>query len=98
MPEIRELIVQDHMGASLFRLPGWGRLASRLKLLLRRIVVFTSIWPLTVFYAAIYKLHVWYATRILKSLPSVRAIYLIRGAASSEIVFGVSDIDMVVLG
>lgn len=98
MPEIRELILQDHMGASLFRLPGWGKLASRLKLGLRRVVVATSIWPLSSLYALIYKLHVWYARRALKGLPGVRAIYLMRGSASREIVFGVSDVDVCVLG
>ena len=86
------------MGRSLFRLPGWGRFTSMVKLALRRVVVITSVWPLTELYHAIYRLHVWYALRTLKEIPATRAIYLTRGVGSGAIAYGVSDIDMVTLG
>lgn len=98
MAEIRELLLEDHMGASLFRLPGWGRMASALKLALRRFVVLTAGTPLRFFYRAAYRIHVRYALRKLKQLPGVRSIYVARGVASGDILYGVSDIDLVVLG
>ncbi|MBV8895676.1 MAG: hypothetical protein JO051_04125 [Acidobacteriaceae bacterium] len=98
MPEIRELILRDHMGASLFRLPVWGKLACKLKLALRRFVVATGGSFLAVFYHAVYKAHVWHALRTLKRLPGTRSIYVSRGLATGAIVYGVSDVDLVVLG
>lgn len=98
MPEIRELLLQDHMGASLFRLPGWGKLASKLKLALRRFVVLTASSPLRFLYKAAYRFHLRYALRTLKQLQGVRSIYVARGVASGDILYGVSDIDLVVLG
>src|SRR5436309_2968810 len=71
---------------------------SRLKFALRRIVVLTSFPPLSNLYAAIYRLHIWYAVRTLKRYPGLRAIYVTRGAISNELVYGVSDIDMFLIG
>ncbi len=98
MAEIRELLLQDHMGASLFRLPGWGRLVSRLKLALRHFVVITGASPLGILYRRIYRVHVWYALRVLKKIPHISSIYVARGIASGDIVYGVSDVDLVVFG
>jgi predicted nucleotidyltransferase len=87
------------MGARLFRLPGWGRIGSNIKLFIRRCVVASAgIAPLDAIYKAIYRMHVSYALRCLKTLPNTRSIYVARGVATGEIVSGVSDVDLVVIG
>ncbi len=73
------------MGARLFRLPGWGRIASNIKLFIRRCVVESArIPPLDAFYKAIYRVHVSYALRCLKTLPHTRSIYVARGVATGK--------------
>jgi hypothetical protein len=99
MAEIRDMVLRDHMGARLFGLPGWGRIASNIKLFIRRCVVESAAFPpLDAVYKAIYRMHVSYALRCLKTLPHTRSIYVARGVATGEIVSGVSDVDLVVLG
>jgi hypothetical protein len=99
MAEIRDLVLRDHMGTRLFRLPRWGGIASNIKLFIRRCVVESAaIPPLDAMYKAIYRMHVSYALRCLKVLPHTRSIYVARGVATGEIVSGVSDVDLVVLG
>jgi hypothetical protein len=70
----------------------------RVKLGLRRAVVTTSVPPIRSLYAAIYRAHIWYAVRVLRQLPGIKAIYVKRGAFGREAVFGVSDIDLLVFG
>ena len=75
------------------------RAGSWLKLALRRAVVATAASPLAAIYAAIYKLHLWYAVHVLTGYRGTRAVYATRGIASGEdVVYGVSDIDLVTVG
>ena len=99
MPDLREIMLLDKMGSRLFRLPALFRMSSGSRLRLRRAVVISAGFPpLDWIYKWIYKAHVWYAVRVLKRLPNARAIYVARGVALGEIVAGVSDVDLVVLG
>jgi uncharacterized membrane protein len=99
MPDLREIMLLDKMGSRLFRLPNLFRMSSESRLRLRRAVVISAGFPpLNWIYKWIYKAHVWYAVRVLKRLPNTRAIYVARGVALGEIVAGVSDVDLVVLG
>jgi hypothetical protein len=99
MPDLREIMLLDKMGSRLFRLPALFRISSESRLWLRRVVVISAGFPpLASVYKWIYKAHVWYAVRVLKRLPNARAIYVARGVALGEIVAGVSDVDLVVLG
>ncbi len=98
MPDTRELILLTQMAAGRETLPLRRRFSSWIKLALRGLVVATSGSPLRSFYAAIYRMHVQYAVRALMRFPGTRAIYATRGMASGEIVYGVSDIDMVIIG
>jgi hypothetical protein len=65
---------------------------------LRRFVVWTSVPPFSLLYAAIYALHIRYAARRLRAIPGTQAVYVTRGAASKELICGVSDIDLLVMG
>jgi hypothetical protein len=99
MPDLREIMLLDKMGSRLFRLPALFRMSSESRLRLRRAVVISAGFPpLAWIYKWIYKAHVSYAVRVLKRLPNTRAIYVARGVALGEIVAGVSDVDLVVLG
>ena len=97
MADIREiaLLQQQHSARNA---PPWARFASQLKLLLRRFVVLTSGTPLRILYQAVYRAHIGYALRQLRRFPGTRAVYLARGLASPDVVYGVSDIDLVTLG
>lgn len=70
----------------------------RAKMRLRRLVVTTSVPPFKLIYAAIYQAHIRYAARRLRAIPGTRAVYVTRGAASNEAIWGVSDIDLLVMG
>lgn len=99
MPDLREIMLLDKMGSRLFGLPALFRMSSESRLRLRRAVVISAGFPpLNWIYEWIYKAHIWYAVRVLKHLPNTLAIYIARGVALGEIVSGVSDVDLVVLG
>ena len=70
---------------------------SNIQDLIQRIIVHTSSPPLTYLYRKIYDLSVVVATLLLKRLDGVLAIYLRRGVAKGEIVYGLSDIDLLVI-
>jgi hypothetical protein len=95
MPDVREtILVETAQSGGL----GFAQAVSRIKFALRWIVVATAGTPLRYVYLAIYRLHIWYALRILRRFPGTRAIYLSRSMAKGEITIGVSDIDMVIFG
>ncbi|HEY1759325.1 MAG TPA: hypothetical protein VGG72_28395 [Bryobacteraceae bacterium] len=95
MPDIREVSLLMPGDPGRFR---WGKMLSRAKMAVRWAVVATAQTPLRFFYGSIYRAHVWYAVRVAKRFPGTRAIYVARSVAKGEIVFGVSDIDMVMVG
>jgi hypothetical protein len=66
-------------------------------LVIQRIVVNTSFFPFSYAYRKIYDLSTAIATLRLKRLDGVLAIYLRRGLAKGEIVYGLSDIDLAVI-
>ena len=98
MADIRELALLDGLHASARRASPWSRMATALRLAVRRTVVATSVAPFRALYAAVYRAHVRYALRILKTCPGTRAIYLARGLAADDVIHGVSDIDLAIFG
>ncbi len=76
----------------------WGKLLSRTKLGVRWIVVASARTPLQYFYRVVYRAHVWYAVRTAKGFAGTKAIYIARSVATGEIAYGVSDIDVVMVG
>ena len=95
MPDVREIMLLMPGDAGRFR---WGKIFSRAKLGVRWAVVATARTPLGLIYGAIYRAHVWFAVRVARKFPGTRAIYVARSVAKGEIAFGVSDIDMVIVG
>jgi len=65
--------------------------------LIQRIVVNTSFFPFSYFYRKVYDLSVIVASLLLRRVDGVLAIYLRRGLAKGEIVYGLSDIDLAVI-
>jgi len=70
---------------------------SNIQGLIQYIIVNTSFFPLTYFYRKIYDLSIAVATLLLRRVEGVLTIYLCRGAAKGEIVYGLSDIDLLVI-
>lgn len=64
---------------------------------LRTIIIKTSFPPLTFLYKAIYAISVKLAVLMLKNIKGVETIYLRRGMAKNEIVYGLSDIDLSII-
>jgi predicted nucleotidyltransferase len=95
VPDIREISLLMPGEPGRFR---WGKMLSRAKMAVRWAVVATARTPLRFFYGWVYRAHVWYAVRVAKRFPGTRAIYVARSVAKGEIVFGVSDIDIVIVG
>ena len=65
--------------------------------LIQYIVVNTSFPPLTYLYKMFYNLSIAVAVLFLRQVDGVVAIYLRRGAAKGEIIYGLSDIDLLVI-
>lgn len=65
--------------------------------LIQRIVIDTSFFPFSYTYKKFYYLSIAIATLWLRRVDGVRAIYLRRGLAKGEIVYGLSDIDLAVI-
>ena len=61
------------------------------------LVIRTSFFPLVHLYGAAYALSVRVATLLLRRVDGVAAIYLRRGLAKGEAVYGLSDIDLSVI-
>jgi hypothetical protein len=64
---------------------------------LQRLAVATQYPPFLWCYRLIYALAISLCTRRLRRIPGVRAIYLRRGLASGRPVYGLSDIDLMVM-
>lgn len=75
-----------------------GRIVSRAKWGIRRLVAETARTPLKHLYGAAYRVHVWLVVRIARSFPQTCAVYISRTLATGEITYGVSDVDMVIVG
>jgi hypothetical protein len=65
--------------------------------LIQRIVVNTNFLTFSYIYRKIYDLSIAIATLWLRRVDGVLAIYLRRGLAKGEIVYGLSDIDLAVI-
>lgn len=65
--------------------------------LIQRTVISTSFFPLTYFYRKTYDLSVAVATLLLRRVDGVLTIYLRRGVAKGEVIYGLSDIDLLVI-
>jgi predicted nucleotidyltransferase len=65
--------------------------------LIQRIVINTSFFPLTYFYKKVYDLSILIALLLLRRVDGVITVYLRRGVAKGEIVYGLSDIDLSVI-
>lgn len=64
---------------------------------LQYFIIRTSIPPLSCLYSLTYSFFIRLATLALKRIPGIASIYLRRGLASGEAVWGLSDIDLLVL-
>jgi hypothetical protein len=76
----------------------WGRFFSRAKVWLRWVVVATARTPLKHFYGWVYWAHVRGAVRVAKGFAGTACVYSTRSVGKGDIAFGVSDVDMVVIG
>lgn len=65
--------------------------------LIQRIVINTNFFPLSCIYRKIYDLSIAIALLLLRRVEGVLTIYLDRGVAKGEIVYGLSDIDLSVI-
>ena len=65
--------------------------------IIQLLVLRTSFFPLNYIYRLIYSLSIIAATFWLSRVDGVLAVYLRRGAARGEIIYGLSDIDMTVI-
>jgi predicted nucleotidyltransferase len=75
-----------------------GRLVASLKPVVRWWLAATSFPPFIWLYRAVYELLVRLAVIRFKAFPGTRAIYLRRGFASGDLVAGLTDIDLTVIG
>lgn len=98
MPDIRESTLRDRMDATRFLVLRSAAWRARVRLGVRRLVVRTSVPPLTHLYRAMYRLHLLYAVRVLRRLPGVHSIYVTGGLGAGEMIPGISDIDLAVHG
>jgi predicted nucleotidyltransferase len=64
---------------------------------IQNLVVATSFFPFNVMYKLYYTLALQIAARVLAGIPGVETIYLRRGLAGGEIVYGLSDIDLLII-
>jgi predicted nucleotidyltransferase len=69
----------------------------KLKNTLQHLVITTSNSPLKHIYRLIYSISIKTAVTKFRNIPGVTSIYLRRGVASGDIVYGLSDIDLLVL-
>ena len=65
--------------------------------LIQRAIIGTSFFPLTWVYGKIYALSVKVARMLFSHVDGVLAVYLRRGVAKDEIVYGLSDIDLLLI-
>ena len=70
---------------------------SKAKETIQRLAVATSFTPFTYFYKLIYALAILVTTLVLRRVEGVVSIYLRRGLAKGEVVYGLSDIDLAVI-
>ena len=70
---------------------------SEIRFIIQRLIVISSFPPFTYFYKKVYDLAVVVATLLLRRVDGVLAIYLRRGMAKDEVLYGLSDIDLSVI-
>ncbi len=70
---------------------------SQVQNLIQYLVVKTSFFPLSYLYKCSYFLSVAIARKLLGNVPGVYSMYLRRGLAKGEIVYGLSDIDLLII-
>lgn len=70
---------------------------SQIQNIVQYMVISTSFPPFTYFYRKIYELSTKVATLLLRRVDGVIAIYLRRGVAKGETVYGLSDIDLLIV-
>ncbi|MGD0337126.1 MAG: glycosyltransferase, partial [Candidatus Omnitrophota bacterium] len=68
-----------------------------LKRIIQNFVVKTNYWPFTRFYQAYYTLMLKIIIRRLKKHPEIAAIYLIASSAAGDSIYGLSDIDLIII-
>jgi len=95
IPDVREIMLLMPGDPGRFR---WGRFFSRAKVWVRWIVVATARTPLKHFYGLVYRVHVWGVVWVAKSFAGTDCVYTTRSVGKDDIAFGVSDVDMVVIG
>ncbi len=64
---------------------------------IQQLIIRTSLAPLTFLYRAYYFLSIAVATFLLRRVDGVMSIYLRRGAGKGDIVYGLSDIDLLII-
>lgn len=82
-----------HKGGIIARFP----MKRNIRYFIQKLIVILSFPPLTYLFQKIYSLSITVAVRLLKRRAGVAAIYLRRGVAKKEIVYGLSDIDLLVI-
>ncbi|MGD0941886.1 MAG: hypothetical protein ABR905_19490, partial [Terracidiphilus sp.] len=98
MPDLRETellrqIKRRRADTNAARRPGlW------LKSVVQRFVIATSQTPLRFVYLAIYRWHVSFAVRKLRTFAGLHSVYVTRGMAIEQLQPGVSDIDLSIYG
>ena len=70
---------------------------SQVQNLIQYLVIKTSFFPLSYLYKYFYFLSVSIARKLLGNVPGVYSMYLRRGLAKGEIVYGLSDIDLLII-
>ena len=70
---------------------------SRLKQFIQRLTVRTQFFPFVCLYRALYALAIRLCVRSLRRVSGVRSIYLRRGLAAGRPLYGLSDIDLLVV-
>ncbi len=69
----------------------------RSRYLIQRLILRTDFFPLTYFYRTVYELSIRLASLLLRRVDGVVSVYLRRGLAKGEVVYGLSDIDLTVI-
>lgn len=95
MPDIRQIALLIPDDPARFR---GGRFLSRVKWGIRRAIAASAHTPLKHLYHAVYRAHVRLAVSVAGSFSLTRSVYVSRSLARDEITYGVSDVDMVIVG
>lgn len=69
----------------------------KMKIAIQLLVIRTSFYPFNIIYYFIYKISIFIAWLLLSRVNGLVSLYLRRGAAKGEIIYGLSDIDLLVI-